>query len=154
MFCALERIEIKVDLCPARNCMYRDTVGKCRYEQLTVDDVEAEEVASAKGIKLYKAKAEMNKASQVLTLAMVAKRYSEFIRESWPKTPTQKVAQTVNGGEVGLIRRTLFVVFGLSEYQQDKFLDEARFNDWARRASLDLPFSELKTALVAASSTL
>lgn len=157
MFCPLERIELKTNTCPISKCMYKDTIGQCQHDLLTTDHVSAQEIADVKQLKLYKVKADASQAKEMITKGLIANRYSDFVKDSFQTAgPVQnsEVAQTVNGVEDAQIRKVLLNVFGLSKYQQDKFLDETRFEAWATRSRIDVEFDELKTALVAVSQNL
>lgn len=157
MFCPIERLELKTSACPANRCMYKDTIGQCQHDLLTSDQVSAQEIAEVRQLKPYKVKADSVQSKDMIMKGLIALRYSDFVKDSFPTNAgVQKaeVAQTVNEVEDAQVRKALFAVFGLSEYQQDKFLDEARFEAWATRSRVEVEFDELKTALMAVSHNL
>lgn len=150
MFCPLIKIELKTDYCVSKSCMYKGADKKCHYEVLTQDVVTPQTLAEVKGIKLYKAKALVNEAKTDIEIGLIALRYSEYISDSFPVIPeTEKliVAQTVNAVKDST-KELLKSLFGLSVYQQSKFLDAKRYSAWATRHSVSLEFHSLWEGLI------
>lgn len=149
MFCPIVKLDLKVNSCPARDCMYKAAGGGCSYEKLTADEVTLQDVAEAKAVKLYKAKAITAAAKVEIETGIIAMRYAEYVAESYPnlsRASPPLTSQTVNEGK-DTTRNVLKNLFGLSEYQQEKYLCSTRYAAWANRHTINLKFSDLWASL-------
>lgn len=152
MFCPIVRVDLKTSVCPARSCMYKNSAHGCAYEELTADDVNAATLATVKGEKLYKVKALATAAKENIQLGLVVMKYADYIQTSFPSLLSDNKAQgrqTVNEGKDST-RELLNSLFGLSEYQQEKFLCPERYSTWAKRHNLSLEFHALWEGLIRA----
>lgn len=150
MFCPLTKIELKTNYCVSTSCMYKGVDKKCHHEILTQDTVTPQTIAIVKGVKPYKAKALVNEARAAIEIGLIALRYSEYISDSFPVTPESEklsAAQTVNAVKDST-KELLKSLFGLSVYQQSKFLDAKRYSAWATRHSVSLEFHSLWEGLI------
>lgn len=151
MFCPLERIELKTNHCPAQSCLYKSQANSCLHDELTSDDVSPQVIAEAKNIKVYKAKQEIAEAKANISIGVTALQYAEFIKLSFPNIGAVDrlySSQTVNGLE-DRISQVLLNVFGLSQYQQQKFWEEQRFTSWSKRLQVTLTLKDIKATIAA-----
>ncbi len=150
MFCPLERIELKVNYCPAKKCMYKTQSSTCGNSELTAEELTVYDIAKIKGVKPYLVKAEASKAKVGLSRGLGAWRYAEYIKDSFPSTEVttvdKSVEQTVNMTEDKKYR-VLKTVFGLTKYQQEKFWDTERYKNWAARNKVQYSITDIKHCL-------
>lgn len=147
MFCPVESVEMSVDQCPARSCMYKGVGGKCCHAELTSDTVTVVDVAEARGEKLYKVKSAAASSKQAITMGVTIGQYAEFIRASFPR----QEAQTVNVEQDTHINRVLENTFNLHPHQHQYFWDSKRFEEWVKRAGLSITLKDVRQSLLAAS---
>ena len=151
MFCPLERVELKVETCPARRCMYKGVGGTCNHGELTGDDVNVKMIADVRQKKPYKIQTMAATAKQAVIQATVVLQYSDYIKNSFP-TLTISKSQTVNkpddSTQVGLV---LSIVYGLTEEQQKYFWDRNRLAAWAERNKVQISVPDIRALLLAAS---
>lgn len=148
MFCPIESIEMKVETCPARSCIYKGVGGKCCHENLTSDGVGVLEIAEARGEKPYKVKSSAASGKQAITIGVTVSRYADFIRESFPTSGVQ----TVNTEQDTHVNRVLENTFSLHPNQHQYFWDSERFDSWKTRLGLSITLQEVRQALLAAST--
>lgn len=149
MFCPIVKVELNVESCPTRACIYKGVGGRCMHDVLTADTVDVSIVADVRQRKQYLVKAEANSAKQQVRLGMVIMQYANFVRDSYPDR-TEK--QTVNTkGEDSHVSRVLRYTFRLSTAQQEKFWDTERFKEWTARANLTVTLSDIRQAMLASS---
>jgi hypothetical protein len=148
MFCPLETIEMRVDTCPAKACMYKGVGGQCKHAELTSDTIGILDIADVRGEKPYKVKSAAASAKQAITVGVTIGRYADFIKASFPRAGSQ----TVNDEQDRHIGRVLENTFGLHPHQHKHFWDAERFEAWKTRLGLALTLQEVRQALLAASS--
>lgn len=151
MFCPLARLELKINHCPAHKCIYQSSAKTCEFDALTAEDITAQTIAEIKSVKTYKVKQEANNGRDSILKGVAILQYSNFIRDSFPNVAEDSSgasAQTVNGAE-DRISEVLESVFGLSQYQQQKFWDEERYSVWAKRSQVVYSIKDLRDALAA-----
>jgi hypothetical protein len=149
MFCPIESVEMKVEVCPARSCMYRGIGGRCFYTELTDESVTVIEISDIKGEKLYKTKSAAASGKQAITIGVTIGQYAEFVRASFPNTQRD---QTVNGKQDTHVSRVLENTFNLHPHQHQYFWDGERFEAWRTRFGLSLTLQDVRQALLGASS--
>lgn len=147
MFCPLEKIELRVQTCPAKQCMYQGVGGSCHYEKLTADEVDLQDIAAARSQKLYVVRTHMAAAKASVTLGVTLIKYTDFIKDSFADSGNR----TVNNLEDNQVAKVLRVVFNLTDSQQVRFWESGRFEGWAKRSGLSLTLSDVKTALLSTS---
>lgn len=148
MFCPLESVELSIDQCPAKQCIYKGLGGKCCHAELTSENVSVIDIAEARGEKLYKVKSSAASGKQAITMGVTIGRYAEFISASFPR----QEAQTVNVEQDTHINRVLENTFNLHPHQHHHFWDSERFEAWAQRAGLSITLKDVRQSLLAASS--
>lgn len=152
MFCPLERLELKVDTCPVKTCMYKGLGGTCYYQTLTKDGVSTKDIAEARQKKPYKVQTMAMTAKQSVILGATILSYADYVKDSFPNAG--KNNQTVNnsdGSNSNQVSKVLTLVFGLTPEQQAYFWDEKRLVSWSGRKGLTLSSSDIRTVLLAAS---
>jgi hypothetical protein len=132
--------------------MYKTSVGQCAHDQLTDPGVDVQDIATARGQKVYIIRQLAAQAKQSVQAGIVIDKYSSFVRESWPT----KTGQTVNAKATTVDEKeqhestVLRKVFGLSAEQQALFWDTERYEGWRTRNSVSLSLTELRQALLTA----
>lgn len=149
MFCPLEKLELKVNTCPTRNCIYKGVGGSCNYELLTKENVSIKEIAGVRQKKPYKVQAMATTAKQAVILGATLMSYADYVKDSFPNT-TKKV-QTVNKQDDTHLSKVLYIVFGLNSDQQKYFWDEKRLDGWSKRKGISLTLPDIRAVLLAAS---
>lgn len=151
MFCYLEKIELKIDYCPAESCIYKTKESKCKYKELSPDYDEAgkeipvtvQQVHEVKGVKIFIAKTEAARARFRLRVGIAMLAYSDYV-----KSRTSTLAQASASNEkmdlpskqddkelddTQVIERFLLSTFGLSIVEhQPVFFDKAVFKSWLK----------------------
>ena len=147
IFCPLENIQLDVNKCPIRKCIYRDSTGGCRHQELTNTNqdstissaVTAEKITEIKQLKLYKVKEESQVGKHDLSVGLIIDRYSEFVVTSFPGSATQPVNMGEELVEEQLVTSTLRKLFNLTPHQQLIFWSKHRFEDFCKRQKVEDP---------------
>lgn len=173
MFCFLEKIELKIDYCPAK-CMYRDKARQCGYQKLTPDtdenDVEVpvttQTISAVKGIKFYKIRDESARAKIAIRMGLLILKYAEYIKRQRPlmnsvseeirdfviHRTTQAMAtqqqETSEIDDYAKVEETLISVFGLGVEHRQMFFDQKVFKAWATEAEVDVSYNKVVQALI------
>ena len=152
MFCYLERVELKTQLCPAKSCIYQNQVKQCAYKELTSDTDESgreilvtpQTVAAIVGIPLYKVKSEMTRGKLRVKVGLAILKYTEYLKS------ILKVDVEINvddlrrkrhqlkwgpddeeaGDSMAKISDLLLHRFGLGFEHQTMFFDPSVFKAW------------------------
>jgi hypothetical protein len=148
MFCPLEHIEMRVETCPARSCIYKASGGACAYEKLTKEDVSVFDIAEVRAEKPYKIKSSAASGKQAIVTGVTISKYADYIRESFPSHGLQ----TVNEEQDTHVNRVLENTFRLTPHQHQYFWDSERFDSWRKRLKVSLTMQDIRQALLSASS--
>ena len=164
MFCPIEQIELKTTACPVPKCIYHGPGGSCLHDRLSGEPVDVRVLSEMKAEKVYRVRALVQEAKSRIQIGTIILRYSDYIRDSWPD-------QTVNGVAINADDRVttedvhepedsraktkivLSRVFGLTEFQQTKFLSRSRITEWAARQKVTLDLDEIRSVLRSISVT-
>lgn len=158
MFCPLEQIELRTSTCVVNGCMYKGSAGSCEYDKLAeARNLSTSEIAEIKQVKMYKVKAWSNTARQNIEIGLIVDRYSEYVKDSFPVsevTKQEEMSRNIQSKEENSNDKTedisatlLRRVFGLSDFQQQQFWDEERFNQWCRRNNVTVSLKDISQVL-------
>ena len=164
MFCPIEQIELKTTACPVPKCIYRGPGGSCLHDRLSGEPVDVRVLSEMKAEKVYRVRASVQEAKSRIQIGTIILRYSDYIRDSWPDQTVNVVAinadDHVTSEDVreledsrAKIKIVLSRVFGLTEFQQTKFLSRSRITEWAARQKVTLDLDEIRSVLRSISVT-
>lgn len=164
MFCPIEQIELKTTACPVPKCIYRGPGGSCLHDRLSGEPVDVRVLSEMKAEKIYRVRASVQEAKSRIQIGTIILRYSDYIRDSWPDQTVNEVAinadDHVTTEDVceledsrAKIKIVLSRVFGLTEFQQTKFLSRSRITEWAARQKVTLDLDEIRSVLRSISVT-
>jgi hypothetical protein len=149
VFCPIEKLELKVNTCPACGCIYKGVGGACHFTTLTKENVGVKDIAAARQKKPYMVQTMASTAKHSVTLGATLLSYAQYIKDSFPGR--QNSSQTVNKQDDTQLSKALYVIFGLSQEQQKYFWDESRVIEWSKRKNITLTISDIRALLLAAS---
>ncbi len=164
MFCPIEQLELKTTACPVPKCIYRGPGGSCLHDRLSGEPVDVRVLSEMKAEKIYRVRASVQEAKSRIQIGTIILRYSDYIRDSWPDQTVNEVAinadDHVTTEDVceledsrAKIKIVLSRVFGLTEFQQTKFLSRSRITEWAARQKVTLDLDEIRSVLRSISVT-
>ncbi len=164
MFCPIEQIELKTTACPVPKCIYRGPGGSCLHDRLSGEPVDVRVLSEMKAEKVYRVRASVQEAKSRIQIGTIILRYSDYIRDSWPDQTVNEVAinaddrvttEDVREPEDSRAKTKIVLsrVFGLTEFQQTKFLSRSRITEWAARQKVTLDLDEIRSVLRSISVT-
>lgn len=165
MFCPIEQLELKVDSCPIPRCIYHSRSGSCLHDKLAGESTDVKVLADMRAEKAYRVRTTVQEARARIQIGTILLQYSEYIRDSWPDQTVNEVALNADDRvttdefhKQGLdsrskIKSVLSKVFGLTEFQQTKFLSRSRITEWAARQGVTLDLDEIRSVLRSISVT-
>ncbi len=164
MFCPIEQIELKTNACPVPKCIYRGPGGSCLHDRLSGEPVDVRVLSEMKAEKVYRVRASVQEAKSRIQIGTIILRYSDYIRDSWPDQTVNEVAinaddrvttEDVREPEDSRAKTKIVLsrVFGLTEFQQTKFLSRSRITEWAARQKVTLDLDEIRSVLRSISVT-
>jgi hypothetical protein len=117
-----------------------------------------------KAEKVYRVRALVQEAKSRIQIGTIILRYSDYIRDSWPDQTVNEVAinaddrvttEDVHEPEDSRAKTKIVLsrVFGLTEFQQTKFLSRSRITEWAARQKVTLDLDEIRSVLRSISVT-
>jgi hypothetical protein len=117
-----------------------------------------------KAEKVYRVRALVQEAKSRIQIGTIILRYSDYIRDSWPDQTVNEVAinaddrvttEDVREPEDSRAKTKIVLsrVFGLTEFQQTKFLSRSRITEWAARQKVTLDLDEIRSVLRSISVT-
>jgi len=153
VFCALEKLELMIETCPAKSCMYKGVGGSCFHSQLTADNVAIKDIAEARQLKPYKVASQATTAKQAVVVGAILIRYANYIKDSFPdRHASTSKEHPVNNQDDKHVRRILSSVFDLTPKQQDHFWEQDRLSKWAKRMNITMTAQDIRTALLSATA--